>query len=111
MSEPTNAAALVVLMMAAGLGVTLGPAWRAWRRFRDPRVVTCPETGRAAEVAVDAGFAAAIAASGDVSELRLATCSRWPAHHRCGQECLAQIEASSAPRVPTTPPDNGGLHA
>jgi len=66
---------------------------RAYRRFKEARVVTCPKTGQAAAVQVDRGHAAASAAHGE-TDLRLTSCSEWPAHESCGQECLSQIEAA-----------------
>jgi len=66
---------------------------RAYRKFRGTRVITCPETGRAAAVEVDRKHAAATAAVGE-TELRLTSCSRWPEREGCGQDCLTQIEES-----------------
>jgi hypothetical protein len=64
---------------------------RAYRRFRGPRVVTCPETGTAVAVELNAGKAAFTGAF-DEPELRLSSCSRWPERQDCGQECVKQIE-------------------
>jgi hypothetical protein len=68
-------------------------ALRTYRRFRGTRVITCPETGRAAAVEIDKRHAAATFAMGE-QELRLTSCSRWPEKEGCGQDCLSQIEAS-----------------
>lgn len=65
----------------------------AYRKFRGKRVVTCPETSQPAAVEVDARFAATSAVLGEPI-VRLKTCSRWPEHKDCGQECLEQIQAA-----------------
>ena len=71
-----------------------------YRRFRGRRLVTCPETRKPAAVTVDASKAGVSAALGE-ARLRIQECSRWPAlkpghaeRRRCGQHCLAQIEAA-----------------
>jgi len=82
----------VLLVGLAFLYHWLGSAVPAFLRFRGARVVTCPENGKPAGVAVDAVHAAATAFR-PRPELQLATCSRWPEKQGCGQECLSQIEA------------------
>lgn len=85
-----------VIWIALALAAVL--AWRlgsAWLKFRGQRVVQCPENMRPAGVVVDARHAAATAL-GKQPDLRLASCSRWPEHSACGQECLRQIEAAPA---------------
>jgi len=71
-------------------------AWRTLRtylKFRGTRVITCPETHCPAAVEVDEKHAASSTWLRE-TELRLASCSRWPERQGCGQECLAQIEAA-----------------
>ncbi len=68
-------------------------AVRTFISFRGKRLVTCPETNKVVAVDVDATHAALTIGRG-VPDLRLATCTRWPARHDCGQECLTQIEDS-----------------
>ncbi len=86
-----------VQLVAVALGVVLCAALArlAWvgYRFRGRRVITCPENHQPAGVTVDATHAAATALLKG-PDLRLSTCSRWPEHRNCGQECLRQIEAS-----------------
>jgi hypothetical protein len=84
---------LVLIIATGGLCALylLAIAFRAYRQWRGPMVVTCPETQRPAAVAVDAGHAA-LTAMADATELRLTQCSRWPERQGCGQECLRQIE-------------------
>jgi hypothetical protein len=68
---------------------------RTYRKFGGMRVITCPETGCPAAVEVDKKHAAATTFLQEgQTELRLASCSRWPEREGCGQECLAQIEAA-----------------
>ena len=73
----------------------------AWLRYRDTRVVVCPENREVVAVEVDAGHAAWSAPQGR-PDLRLEECTRWPEKAGCGQECLSQIEsAPEACRVRT----------
>jgi hypothetical protein len=81
-------AVAVVLVAIAGWRVT-----RAWLKFRGRRVVACPENQKPAGVVVDAAHAALTAFSSS-PQLRLSSCSRWPERAGCGQECLAQVQAS-----------------
>ena len=81
-------------VLAVGLILVVSPiAVDAYLKFRGRRVVTCPETHAPAGVTVDARKAVVTAVLGG-SNLRLKDCSRWPERESCGQECLAQIEAS-----------------
>ncbi len=85
---------LAVLVIKVLRGATF------YRRFQGRRLVTCPETRKPAAVTLDASRAAVSAALGE-ARLRIQECSRWPApkpdkgeRRRCGQHCLAQIEAA-----------------
>jgi hypothetical protein len=78
-------AAIVCLAFALRRGV------RAYLDFRGTRVTICPATGTPAAVELDPLEAATAVVSGRAPELRIATCSRWPEHAHCGQECLEQI--------------------
>jgi hypothetical protein len=80
-----------VSIALTALVVVAGTTAAAYLRYRGTRVITCPETGRAEAVRVDALHAAATSAFGD-RDLRLAACSRWPVRQDCGQECLTQVE-------------------
>jgi len=66
---------------------------RAYRRYRGTRVVTCPETGCGAAVELDRAHAAKTFAVGE-ADLRVTSCTQWPANKECAQECVTQIEAS-----------------
>jgi len=80
----------LVLVIA---GIVIGRLAFAWMRYRERRMVSCPENLRPAGVQVDAVHAAATGLL-DTPQLRLSECSRWPERAECGQECLAQIEAA-----------------
>jgi len=83
---------IVVLVLAVGLVIFRAiPGFRAYFKFRGERLVTCPETHKAAAVGVGAGEAA-LGAFLKEPTLRLVECSRWPERANCGQECLQQIE-------------------
>jgi hypothetical protein len=91
---------LLLVTAAAGgllaLGYLLWPALRTYRELRGTLVVTCPDGGAPAAVALDALAAAAGVSAGRGPVLGVEECSRWPEHRGCGQGCLAEIE-----RAPT----------
>lgn len=89
----TGSAVLVVVL--AGLAIGSVVVFRAWRAWRERRLITCPENERPAAVRVDAARAVAGSLTGR-AELRLSECSRWPEKQGCGQECLRQIERGPA---------------
>lgn len=78
---------LLIASIAGWAAWLLSRAVRAWRQFRGARVVTCPETGRAAGVRIDVGHAVATAFMDD-PDVRLADCSRWATRGPCQQPCL-----------------------
>jgi len=83
---------IAVLALAVGLFVFRAiPGVRAYFEYRGKRLVTCPETHKAAAVDVAAGEAA-VGAFLSEPTLRLKECSRWPERQDCGQECLKQVE-------------------
>lgn len=85
-------------MLGAGVAIvaiavgSVGLSWvlPSWRTYRRRRVVTCPETGAATGVRVDARRVARSAWMGPL-DLRLTSCTRWPERAGCGQECLGQL--------------------
>jgi hypothetical protein len=84
----------VLILTIAGVVVAVaGLIGRAYVKYRGKRLVGCPETSQPAAVDVDAWHAALTGVVGKPT-LRLASCSRWPARHDCGQQCLRQIEQS-----------------
>lgn len=83
-----GAGVVIVAIAVAAVGLSwVLPSWRAYRRRS---VVTCPETGAATGVHVDAGRVARSAWLGPL-DLRLKSCTRWPERSGCGQECLGQL--------------------
>ncbi len=84
--------AVVPIAAVGALYVVVPVVVDAYRRFRGPKVVTCPETHEPAEVHVDAAHAASTAAVGK-PELHVVRCSRWPQRHYCAQECADQLES------------------
>jgi hypothetical protein len=81
------AIAVVLVLFAA---VRLASLW--WK-YRGSRVITCPETGKAAGVLVNA-TRAALTGMAKAPALRLSQCTRWPERAGCGQQCLRQIETA-----------------
>ena len=77
---------VAIAIGAVGLSWVL-PSYRAYRRRS---VVTCPETGGATGVFVDAARVARSAWMGPL-DLRLKSCTRWPGRADCGQECVSQL--------------------
>jgi len=83
---------IAILVLAAALFVMHAmPGVRAFFDYRGKRLITCPETKKAAAVEVAAGEAA-VGAFLSEPTLHLKECSRWPEREDCGQECLQQIE-------------------
>lgn len=83
-----EAGLVIVATAVAAVGLLwVLPTWRAYRRRC---VVTCPETGAATGVHVDAARAARSAWFGPL-DLRLKSCTRWPERADCGQECTSQL--------------------
>jgi hypothetical protein len=85
-------AKFVLAVMAAYFGYRVIHGIRVYFRFRGTRLVTCPETHKAAVVGA-AARSMGMQAILDVPCLRLSECSRWPMRGGCGQDCLRQIEA------------------
>ena len=85
---------LVVLLIVLVAAVYGGIAIRTWVRLRGRHIVTCPETKRPAGVAVDVGHAM-VSAMRERTDVRIATCSRWPERQGCEETCVPQIEASA----------------
>lgn len=85
---------LLVLVLAVALFIDgVIPAVRAFLRYRGKRIMTCPETQKAAAVEVDAKQAG-VGALLKEPTIRLNDCSRWPEPQNCGQDCLQQqVEA------------------
>lgn len=75
--------ACLLLLMPALLGREI------YNRYRGVRAVTCPENRQQVIVSFQALRAAVSGLSGR-PELRLAECTRWPAHQNCAQDCVPE---------------------
>lgn len=84
---------LLTAALAFGLLFFIWRAASVYFKFRGARLVSCPETAQPAGVEVDAKHAAMSGIIG-IPALQLKSCSRWPEREGCGQDCVAQIEAS-----------------
>ena len=78
---------LVAVLAVALLYVLMPLVADTFRRFRSPRMLSCPETGGTAVVGIDASRAAFSSAIGQPL-LRVKNCSLWPERRRCDQHCL-----------------------
>jgi len=87
---------VLVFLVSACVVLLLQALWRVeiYHRFRGNRAVTCPTTKQQVAVSFDARHAA-VTGSVEKSELRLASCTLWPARRRCDQDCIP--EALEAP--------------
>ncbi|MBI2553470.1 MAG: hypothetical protein HYV92_03395 [Candidatus Rokubacteria bacterium] len=81
-------AAIVALAVAYVLLPVVGAVFV---RFRAPRELACPETGKSVRVGAAAGWAAFTAAFRH-PVLRVKNCSLWPGRSRCEQGCLESYE-------------------
>jgi hypothetical protein len=81
---------VILAVVALGLLYVLMPLMAdTFRRFRVPRVLTCPDTGGKAEVGINASRAALTSAFGQPL-LRVKSCSLWPEKEQCKQDCLSE---------------------
>jgi hypothetical protein len=86
---------IVIFFIGAAVlvGLPVVSTLQSYFKNRGRRRVICPDDRRAAEVEVDPKFALHAAIQG--KELaRVGTCTHWPENGDCGQECLAQVEAT-----------------
>jgi len=67
--------------------VVFGFAIETFRRYRESRILRCPETGSTATVGIDA-YRAALTSVVEKPRLRAKNCSLWPGRKACGQGCL-----------------------
>jgi hypothetical protein len=93
MAAPLLAVAIAITLVAVTAGIIVRKLLRVGFRYRDGRIVVCPETQRSAGVRVDVPYAMVTALIGE-PKLRLAGCSRWPDRGSCGQQCLGQIQSA-----------------
>jgi len=65
----------------------------ARRRFSGAMTVTCPETHRAATIALNAGHAARTSLTGE-PDFKVKSCNRWAGKvGHCQEQCLAENDA------------------
>jgi hypothetical protein len=82
---------VIAVLAVAALYVLLPLVADTFRRYRNSRLLRCPETGGKAEVGIDASRAAITSAFGR-ARLRVKTCSLWPEKEQCRQDCLSLPE-------------------
>jgi len=85
---------VVAILALAALYVLLPRAAHILARYRQPWNLPCPETGKKADITIDASRAAFTSAFGRPL-LRAKGCSLWPARRNCAEGCL------NAPEVET----------
>lgn len=78
--------AIVLIALLAMLGVAAG---RTYRKNRGSRVIICPEDRQQAGVVVDTRHLLLTMLDAK-QDLRLKSCSRWPARQDCGQKCVTE---------------------
>jgi hypothetical protein len=86
---------IVIFFIGAAIlvGLPVASTLQSYFRSRGRRQVVCPDDRQRAEVEVDPKFALQAAMQGkELSQVQ--TCSHWPSNGECGQECLAQVEAT-----------------
>jgi hypothetical protein len=94
-----NATLLTLLLIAMVVLTYVAITVATWLKLRSTRLVACPENQQPAAVAVDVPHAV-LTALREAPELRLQSCSRWPEHANCKEECVTQIaEAPHDTRV------------
>jgi hypothetical protein len=79
---------LLAIALVGVVFVVLPIVLDVYYRFRDRRIVRCPETGGDAEVGVDAWHAAATAIPGP-PRLHVTACTLWPERAHCAERCVA----------------------
>ncbi len=82
--------ALITIAAVVALGgfyVLLPLVINTFQRYRNKRVMTCPETEGLAEVDIDSRRAALTSAIGRPL-LRIKNCSLWPKRKGCDEECI-----------------------
>ncbi|MBS1818317.1 MAG: hypothetical protein JSU08_10330 [Acidobacteria bacterium] len=79
-------AVLAIIGALAGWGIWYSVrGLLLWWRFKDDRIVTCPETGEPARVHIDAALA--ITDDAGSAPAPLTACSRWAERGQCDQPC------------------------
>jgi len=88
-------AAFPIAIFFAGAAILIGlplvSTISTYYKNRGKRSITCPDDQKPAEIEVDRKFALQAAMRGN-EQMRVETCSHWPAREECGQECLVQVD-------------------
>ncbi len=82
--------ALITIAMVVALGglyVLLPLMIHTFQRYRNKRVLTCPETEGLAEVDIDSRRAAFSSAFGRPL-LKIKNCTLWPKKRGCDEDCI-----------------------
>ena len=85
MKTPLILAAAIIAL--GGLYVLLPLVIHTFQRYRNKRVMTCPETGSPAEINIDAQRAAFSSAFGRPL-LKIKNCTLWPKKKGCDEDCI-----------------------
>lgn len=85
---------LIALASLAVVYVLLPVALTTFFSYRGGRVLHCPETGKEADVNIDARRAAFGSMFGR-AKLQVRDCSLWPGKKSCKQGCLNALTASA----------------
>lgn len=96
MSNPGTVVSAILAL--ALLYVLLPLVVTTFLRYRASRMLRCPETGREAEVNVDALRAGLTSVFGE-PRLQVSSCSLWPGRWDCGQGCLRLAERGMPSRA------------
>lgn len=78
---------IAAILAVAAVYVLLPLVRHTYLRYRDRKLLRCPETGMQVDVCVDAARAAFTAAFGE-PVLRVKDCALWPGREGCEQGCL-----------------------
>jgi hypothetical protein len=84
------------LVLAIGVVLFLIPLIvlaRTLVRFSGTRYMMCPLNKRIAKLRLDAVHAACTSVLGK-TELRITSCSEWPARKDCATDCLTRLEGT-----------------
>ena len=85
MKTPLILAAAIIAL--GGLYVLLPLVIHTFQRYRNKRVMTCPETGSPAEINIDAQRAA-LSSAFDRPLLKIKNCTLWPKKKGCDEDCI-----------------------
>jgi hypothetical protein len=96
---------VLLFLLSACLLLLMPMLWarQIYTHYRGSRAVTCPETHRTVAVSFDA-WHAAITGLSRKTDLRLASCTRWPERADCGQDCIPEARETALYKQGEAPP-------